>query len=162
MKNLYMKRLLLFCSAACLLEVFSCTQKVTSNEESRKIDSLISQTNALLEKQEYDLVYSDTLPCKDCKGIKTTLQLSTRSNKFLLREEFLGTQIAPNVLLGNFNTERGYEKDGDATLYVLNDELPETEHLYFLRETGKDHILVKLDNERKKTNHSNFILTQIP
>ncbi len=157
-----MNRLLCFLSTSCLLFVFSCTQKVDTNEASQQNDSLNKQANAASAKQDYDLIYTDTLPCKDCKGIKTTLQLSTLNTKFLLREEFLGTSLAPNVLLGNFNTERGFEKDVNATVYILNDELPETEHLYFLRETGKDHLLVKLDNERKKTNHSNFILTQVP
>lgn len=109
----------------------------------------------------YDLIYQGILPCKDCAGIKTTLKLSTRSNKFILREEFLETKISPSILMGNFNTERGFEKDEDATLYVLNDELPETEHLYFLRETGKNELLLKLNNGRQKTDRAHFELKKV-
>jgi hypothetical protein len=146
----------------CIVNIGSCTSPPGSREnipgEKAKDDhgNIIKENNVL-----YDLVYEGILPCKDCGGIKTTLKLSTRSNKFNLREEFLDTKISPSVLIGNFNTERGFEKDEDATLYVLNDELPDSEHLYFLRETEKNEILVKLNNDRQKSDHRYFELKKV-
>lgn len=150
--------------SACSLLLFSCSQTHSENEAdigTGRPKDIIEGVIAESDEIVYDLIYMDTLPCKDCGGIKTTLKLSTKSNKFNLKEEFLKTEIAPNVQIGNFNTERGFEKDQDATVYILNDELPESEHQYYLRETGQEKVLVKLDGERKKTLHTNFVLTEI-
>jgi len=141
---------------ACNSKSLEAESSENSNGPENSVLAGLTERNSL-----YDLIYAGILPCKDCGGIKTTLELSTKTNKFKLKEEFLKTEITPNVLLGSFNTERGFEKDEDATLYVLNDELPETEHLYFLRETGRDTILLKLDNTRQKTDHVNFKLKKI-
>lgn len=150
---------------AAILFFSACSQKPSSSAETDTglgrpkdlLEAAISESEVIV----YDLSYQGILPCKDCGGIKTTLKISTKTNKFSLKEEFLKTEIAPSVLLGNYNTERGFEKDEDATMYVLNDELPESEHLYFVRESGKNDILLKLDNEKKRTNHPDFILTKI-
>ncbi len=121
------------------------------------LESMIAESDSVI----YDLTYVGVLPCKDCVGIKTTLKLSTKENKFSLKEEFLKTDIAPSLLTGHFNTERGFEKDEDATLYVLCDELPEIEHVYFLRETAKNDILTKLDHTKQKTNNPDFELKKL-
>ena len=142
---------------ACNTKYSETTEDTGLGRPKDLLETVISESDSVV----YDLVYSGILPCKDCGGIRTTLQLSTKSNKFKVKEEFLKTEIAPSVLMGNFNTERGFEKDPDATLYILNDELPETEHLYFVRETGKNNVLLKLDNKQQRTAHTNFELKQI-
>jgi putative hemolysin len=58
-------------------------------------------------------------------------------------------QITKNdqVLIGSLNTERGWNDDIDATVYILNWDSPIDEQIFFLRKTGVDSI-VQLDSER--------------
>ncbi len=58
-------------------------------------------------------------------------------------------QITTNnqVRIGNLNTERGWNEDIDATVYILNWDSPLDEQIFFLRKTGIDSI-VQLDSER--------------
>ncbi|PBQ34594.1 hypothetical protein CNR22_23395 [Sphingobacteriaceae bacterium] len=147
---------LLFTLVECNQQTHESETEVGTGSPKDILEGVIAEPEDIV----YDLTYMDTLPCKDCGGIKTTLRLSTSSNKFSLKEEFLKTEIAPNIQLGNFNTERGFEKDENATVYILNDELPDSEHQYFVRESGKETLL-KLDNERKRTNPTHFVLTQV-
>ena len=51
------------------------------------------------------------------------------------------------VRLGEVNTERGFEKDRNATVYVLDPDKPEGEQKYFVRFTGGK--IVMLDSQRK-------------
>lgn len=164
MKPLYPKSLQYILFSACILALVSCSQQnsesevdIGSGSPKDILEGVIAESDEIV----YDMTYMDTLPCKDCRGIKTTLKFSNKSNKYNLKEEFLKTDIAPNVQMGNFNTERGFEKDENATVYILNAELPESEHQYYVRETGKDKVLLKLDNERKRTLHTNFVLTEL-
>lgn len=50
---------------------------------------------------------------------------------------------------GPLNTERGYEDDIDATLYILNWTEPESHQLYFVRLTNEYTHLQMLDSNRK-------------
>jgi hypothetical protein len=49
---------------------------------------------------------------------------------------------------GALNTERGFESDIDATVYVLDWDSPESERSYFVRLTGDDTHLWRLDSQR--------------
>ncbi|MOA32093.1 Lipoprotein NlpE precursor [compost metagenome] len=92
--------------------------------------------------------YSGTLPCADCEGIKTELFIYL-DNTYVLKETYLGKGDGkPFESTGKINTERGYDKDNDATVYVLNYDKPGQER-YFVRFTNKGNKLVMLDKERK-------------
>jgi hypothetical protein len=114
----------------------------------------------LVDSISYDLSYEGILPVKDQK-IRTTLKLSTPNNRFILTEELLQTSNGALVRSGLFNTERGFEKDEDATLYVLNDDKPTAEQFYFVRETGSDNLLIKLDQERRKIKEHHLVLKRV-
>ena len=58
------------------------------------------------------------------------------------------------VTTGALNTERGFEKDEDATVYILNSDKPESEQKYFVRYT--DGKFVMLDAKRKVIPGANF------
>lgn len=58
------------------------------------------------------------------------------------------------VTTGALNTERGFEKDEDATVYILNSDKPESEQKYFVRYT--DGKFVMLDAKRKVVPGSDF------
>lgn len=87
-------------------------------------------------------IYKCPADCGSCKE-ETELQLFTHANTYKL-------QSGAHVLTGSYNTERGFETDENATLYILNDGMPTEQQLYFVRETGKDSLLVQLDGQRHR------------
>ncbi len=48
---------------------------------------------------------------------------------------------------GKLNTERGFEQDEDATVFILNFDKPENEQKFFVRLTNGGVIM--LDSQRK-------------
>lgn len=50
---------------------------------------------------------------------------------------------------GELNTERGFEDDVDATVYVLNWQKPEGEQILYVRLTNEPGRLYLLDTQRK-------------
>jgi uncharacterized protein YxeA len=59
---------------------------------------------------------------------------------------------------GELNTERGFEDDIDATVYVLNWQQPEGEQMFYVRLTAEPDRLYALDGERKILRGSALIL----
>ena len=53
------------------------------------------------------------------------------------------------VRMGELNTERGFEDDIDATVYVLNWQQPEGEQMRYVRLTAEPGRLYLLDSEQK-------------
>lgn len=114
------------------------------------VDSTLADTSAAEDVVNKKLMesYAGTLPCADCEGIKTELSVYS-DNTYVLKETYLGKGDGkPFESTGKLNTERGYEKDNDATVYVLDYDKPGEER-YFVRFTGKDKKLVMLDKQRK-------------
>ena len=81
-----------FLYISCILIVSACNTQPSEaggdtglGRPKDLLESVISESDSVV----YDLTYTGILPCKDCGGIKTTLKLSTKENKFSLKEEFL-------------------------------------------------------------------------
>ncbi len=53
-----------------------------------------------------------------------------------------------HITQGNLNTERGFQDDEDATLFILNFDKPENEQAYFVRLSNGRCIM--LNGERKE------------
>src|SRR5690606_28741050 len=51
---------------------------------------------------DWDGYYVGTLPCADCPGIKTELELNA-DQTFILRETYLDRDVASRVTTGSFN-----------------------------------------------------------
>lgn len=95
------------------------------------------------------LVYQGVIPCADCEGINVTLKISDDFQSYELYELYLGKTDKPFVEKGNLNTERGFEEDEDATVYVLNYDKPEDEQRYFVRLSKDMGSIIMLDKNRK-------------
>ncbi|MXV51395.1 hypothetical protein GS399_10475 [Pedobacter sp. HMF7647] len=91
--------------------------------------------------------YSGTIPCADCEGIKTTLNFYA-DNTFLMEDIYLGKNSTPFRSTGHYNIERGYGKDNNASLFVLNDSIPEKKKFY-VRYSAKPNRLFMLDRDAK-------------
>ncbi len=55
---------------------------------------------------------------------------------------------------GDLNTERGYENDPDATVYVLNWQQPVGQQIRYVRLTAEPNHLYYLDNENRRIESS--------
>jgi uncharacterized lipoprotein NlpE involved in copper resistance len=112
--------------------------------------------------------YAGTLPCADCRGIRTTVslyaadRLQTGGGSFALSEEFLGTRDGDRRFdtRGRWIILRGTPADVDATVYQLT--VNEAKRvLYFLR-VG-DEVLRLLDNQQREIRSpGNYVLARLP
>jgi uncharacterized lipoprotein NlpE involved in copper resistance len=129
----------------------------TKPDDSNTLNSKTGALEAILEEDEKDddaeqkISYKSALPCDSCEGVSTTLELFPHDNTYKLVQAHARQHGKMLSLSGTFNTERGFENDIDATLYILNDKAPEAQQFYFLRETGKGDDLIELDGKRHKT-----------
>ncbi len=66
-------------------------------------------------------------------------------------KDYTRYRLTTNELVreGELNTERGFEDDVDATVYVLNWQQPESEQMLYVRLTAEPDRLYALDSERK-------------
>ena len=74
-----------------------------------------------------------------------------RVNVVFEHKDYTRYRLTTNELVreGELNTERGFEDDIDATVYVLNWQKPEGEQMYYVRLTAEPNLLYALDGERK-------------
>lgn len=148
-----MKNLSLIVAIACL--VLSCNSK--RNDKLTEIPlkdteiSIIEDTNSLKEVT----VYEGILPCADCSGIETVLKIyqgdgTMESHKFELTSIYKGKGDKKSFKqTGNFNIERGLEKDPDGTIYILNWNQPETQQIYYGVFGNDPEKIYLLNNKRE-------------
>lgn len=103
-------------------------------------------------------IYTGTLPCADCSGLKTTLTLYTNST-YHLSEIYLGKSDKPFEQDGSFSIVKGTTDNPSALIYAI-DTGSKDNPWYFLR-VDNNH-LTALDAEKKIINAPgmNFTLTR--
>lgn len=150
MKKIFYLGIAIVFLASCQSNQKQKAAETAADSIAASVDSALSDTSAADEVANKKLMesYVGTLPCADCEGIKTELSIYS-DNTYSLKETYLGKGDGkPFESTGKLNTERGYEKDNDATVYVLDYDKPGEER-YFVRFTGKGNKLVMLTKERK-------------
>lgn len=106
--------------------------------------------------------YSGILPCADCGGIQTALFLTPKDansseGTFSKSEMYIGSSVNPNVIKGDWTTERGDASNSDATIIVLSPSDPEKVERYL--QVDAKH-LEKLDkNGNRNPSGVNYTLT---
>ncbi len=104
-------------------------EKLDPSQLPQDVSSIQYSLISVLEKTEdpfYSLfgTYEGTLPCADCEGIKTTLNLS-EGNQFTRDTQYLGKQQDAFNLTGNFELDRETAvitlniQDGDGQQYEM-------------------------------------------
>jgi copper homeostasis protein (lipoprotein) len=102
------------------------------------------------------MVYEGLLPCADCEGIETILKIyqgdgTIEGHTFELTSIYKGKE--PNnkfVVTGNYNLERGLEKDPDGTIYILNYDKPEANQVFYGYSSKDPDTIFFLNNKREK------------
>ncbi len=74
-----------------------------------------------------------------------------RVNVAFEHKDFTKYRLTTNSLVreGELNTERGFENDPDATVFVLNWQRPEGERIYYVKLTSEPSKLYVLDSNRE-------------
>ncbi len=147
----------LIISLSFALVIFGCAR---NQEMASSLTSLSSPSPAATPapsatpKLALLAAYDGTLPCADCKGVKTELALYHDPNTFSpetydLKEIYLGTKDGDRVIesKGKWATLQGNAKNNDATIYQLNPDKPDDAR-YFLR-VG-NHQIKQLDRRQNE------------
>lgn len=80
--------------------------------------------------------FSGVLPCDDCEGIRTELELRA-DGTFRLSETYLGRVVSrPLVQEGNWTTLRGHARDLNAVVYRINHDRLRNVRNYELQPDG--------------------------
>lgn len=108
-------------------------------------------TSGTLAKTQTDSTerYEGIIPCADCPGIKTMLNLNYNSKNYTLSETYLERNNGKAFITkGSFGIKPGYEGNANAGLLILNDDKPGRQH-YFAK-FSKDTACVVMLNADKK------------
>ncbi len=142
-----MKAIILSLPFFFLIFFISCNQKV----KNQPVDNYETSTDSLL-------IFSGVLPCADCPGIETTLKLdfggfdNMEHYKYELTRVYQGSKSdgKPFVETGNFNMERGFDEDQNATVYVLNWDKNISDRKYYVIYSNDPQTIHQLDMEGHK------------
>ncbi|MEW6196613.1 MAG: copper resistance protein NlpE [Bacteroidota bacterium] len=150
-----MKKEILILFVLVIVIIEGCYQ-----ESGEKSTPSIKPKNEIIQSSKFQ-IYEGIVPCADCEGIKMTLKIANDFQSYELIEEYMGKKGKPFTSKGKLNTERGFENDPDATLFVLNYDQPEENQIYFVRLTNmKDRVTMLAKNRKKITSDLNYTLTK--
>jgi len=129
--------------------ILSCNSNTTKEpkKDSTTVETIQADTVTM---PEVEGVYKDTLPCADCAGILTTIQLS-KDSTYIIEQQYLGKKQADVFyILGRWNL-----KDSIVTLTGIKDAP------YKYKATLNS--ITQLDKEGKEMTgtHFNYSLTRI-
>ncbi|MBS7254254.1 copper resistance protein NlpE [Flavobacterium branchiicola] len=143
-----MKKILILLAVITLL--VSCNSKNKQEENNEIIATDTISTEVEDDTITAVSIFEGTLPCADCSGIETVLKIDSKTNKFELSSIYSGKKSEKQFTQkGNFNTERGLEKDIDGTIYILNWDKPESEQVYYGYYSKNPEKLFMLDSHKK-------------
>lgn len=123
-----MRKSVLVLGIACLVFVGckdSEKRQITSEESLEIVDSTVFDENNSQSSLDWAGVYQGTLPCADCEGIKTVLEIN-EDKTYVLSEIYLGQSEKDNEIMRNGN----FDWDVDESKVILKD--------------GDDHIKYKV------------------
>lgn len=126
-----------------ILLFLGCTENSKDRYESEFADEKVK-----LVTVEFS-IYEGIIPCADCEGIKMSLKIANDFQSYELTELYLGKNENEIVSKGSLNTERGFEDDPDATVYILNYDQPKINQRYFVRLTKHQNQIFMLDRNKK-------------
>lgn len=88
--------MLVFALAAC-----NAPSGEETTEQDAESNGLMSSGDNSMNALDWDGVYTGTLPCADCEGIKTMLQLN-KDETYILKTKYLGKSDEVNTTTGTF------------------------------------------------------------
>ena len=89
--------------------------------------------------------FKGTLPCADCPGIVTEIKLNSHTVTYEKKDVYMVRNDTLKVT-GSYNTERGYKKDKNATIFILDDDKPGSEKR-FLKLNDNTLLMLGSDGE---------------
>jgi hypothetical protein len=95
-------------------------------------------------------IYTGKVFSSTCDGIDMTLKISKDYQTYELTESYRGArQEKETIQIGNLNTERGFGKDKNATVFVTDHDKQKSLQKYFVRLSKSPDELIMLSKGRK-------------
>jgi len=143
--------------------ISSCGNKIIMQPKiQEKNDSIAAKDTTTQTQQPKVVGYEGILPCSKCAGVTTYLEISGDNLSATMSLSHADDPFVEAEYSYVLNTERGYEKDENATVYILNSDKPEGQQMYFVRETGNDSTIFEIKKNRKRfTDKKNHRLKKI-
>lgn len=147
-----MKKIVVLLVVAC--QLMSCNSKKEEETIQNATDVPDSESTENVLGQV--MVYEGLLPCADCEGIETILKIyqgdgTIEGHTFELTSVYKGKTPEQKIVVeGNYNLERGLEKDPDGTIYVLNYDRPEADQVFYGYSSANPDNLFLLNKKREK------------
>lgn len=140
----------------------SCGNKTTvvpnGNSKTDTVEIKNTNKDTIAQESTQTQTFEGILPCSKCEGINTYLVIANDNQSATMSVSHLDNAFVEEEYSYTLNTERGYEKDEDATVYILNWDKPEIEQRVFVRKTGNDSTIFEIKSNRKrfsdKKNHT--------
>lgn len=140
-----------------MLILISCKGEKASDGQVETQDTVIREgmkkSDAELRLEEelgmYAVLYKGVVPCDGCPGKQVTLRMTQHGDLFSLSEQRMGIDTLPKITEGSMKVERGFESDGDASLYTLYYNPAEKENMYFVRFTAEPGWVTMLTKDMK-------------
>ena len=96
-------------------------------------------------------IYYGILPCADCTGIETTLDLNsgdTTEMSYTLTRTYLGKNSdSIFIIKGTYHVERGLGNDMDATVFILNSDKKKEDQKFFVQYSSDTTRIYLLDQD---------------
>jgi copper homeostasis protein (lipoprotein) len=117
-------------------------------------------TNQEKTTASHSLIFKGTLPCADCEGIETTLQLFVDSaqvaNNYKLIEKYLGKPDHQNIIHSEGKYVTLYYEDSTIIIYRLNPEDPSKARFY--RKINENEIIMMTQANENINSKLNYTL----
>lgn len=114
-----MKKVFLTVACGALLLV-ACKKEKVANKEDVTTETAVVDTHTTQNSVDWEGVYEGILPCADCEGIQTAVELKA-DNTFKKSEEYLGEEDA------KFETTGAFFWDKTGSIVVLENKEGEKE-----------------------------------
>lgn len=121
-----------------LVILFSNCKSISENRKSMDSNETIPDMHTSEIALDWNGIYEGTLPCADCEGIETTIQVK-KNLTFASKQTYLGKNVVPLIHHGTFS----WNEAGNIITLSADDN---TKRSYFVGENTLTH----LDNDARK------------
>ena len=145
-----MKRSMLFRTMIIALLSFffvACQQKSSDTQDMTSTsESEVEQQAQTVAEEIKETAFEGELPCPDCDVRQVKLELKSQDPVYRMETIYVGKSDSVYTEDGRFVTQKGYETDKEATIYILNPDDPENRQA-FLQSSADPNTLIQLNDD---------------
>lgn len=125
----------------------ACQQKDSANgEQTSASEPEVTQQAQTVAEEIKETAFEGELPCPDCDVRQIKLHLKSQDPVYRMETVYVGKSDSVYTQDGRFVTQKGYETDKEATIYILNPDDPENRQA-FLQSSENPNTLIQLNDD---------------